>query len=96
MNQRGNVSYSKKIGILGLLFVFLLVGCVKKGAKTAKEDAQLQETSAVVSVEGAELHYVIEGKGTPLHCSRSFGERTPHIVSGVEKSFQVCLYGLKA
>jgi proline iminopeptidase len=41
------------------------MGCVKKGAKTAKEDAQHQETSGVVSVEGAELHYVIEGKGTP-------------------------------
>jgi len=45
--------------------VFILVGCAKKGAQTAKEDAQHQETSGVVSVEGAELHYVVEGKGTP-------------------------------
>ena len=65
MNRRGNAINSKKIGILGLLIVFLFVGCAKKGAKTAKEDAQHQEASAVVSVEGAELHYVIEGKGTP-------------------------------
>jgi proline iminopeptidase len=65
MNQRGIVSHSKKIGILGLLIVFMLVGCAKKGATTAKEDAQRQKTSGIVSVEGAELHYVIEGKGTP-------------------------------
>src|SRR4030042_1184949 len=54
-----------KILILSLLVVFILVGCAKKGAQTAKEDAQHQETSGVVSVEGAELHYVVEGKGTP-------------------------------
>jgi proline iminopeptidase len=54
-----------KILILSLFIVFFLVGCAKKEAKTAKEDAQHQETSGVVSVEGAELHYVIEGKGTP-------------------------------
>jgi proline iminopeptidase len=65
MNQRGIVRHSNIIRILGLLVVFLLVGCSKKGANTAKEDAQHQETSGVVSVEGAELHYVIEGKGTP-------------------------------
>jgi proline iminopeptidase len=56
---------SQKIVNLGLLIVFLLAGCAKKGAKTDKEDAQHQETSGVVSVEGAELHFVIEGKGTP-------------------------------
>ena len=65
MNQRINVSNNQKIFILSLLIVFILVGCVKKGDKTAKEAAQHQETSGVVSVEGAELHYVIEGKGIP-------------------------------
>jgi proline iminopeptidase len=65
MNQEVNVSNSQKILILSLLIVFILVGCAKKGDKIAKEDAQHQETSGVVSVEGAELHYVIEGKGTP-------------------------------
>jgi len=65
MNQGINVSNNQKILILSLLIVFILVGCAKKGAKTTKEDAQHQETSGVVSVEGAELHYVIEGKGTP-------------------------------
>jgi proline iminopeptidase len=43
----------------------ILVGCAKKGTETTKEDAQNQETSGVVSVEGAELHYIIEGKGIP-------------------------------
>jgi proline iminopeptidase len=42
----------------------MFVGCAKKEAKTTKEEAQYQETSGVVSVEDAELHYVIEGKGT--------------------------------
>ena len=65
MDQGVNVSNSHKILILSLLFVLILVGCAKKGAETTKEDAQHQETSGVVSVEGAELHYVIEGKGTP-------------------------------
>jgi proline iminopeptidase len=65
MNQRGNVSNSQKILILSLLIVSLLVGCAKKGTETTKENAQNQETSGVVSVEGAELHYIIEGKGIP-------------------------------
>ena len=65
MHQGINASNSQKILILSLLIVFILVGCAKKGDKIAKEDAQQQETSGVVSVEGAELHYVIEGKGTP-------------------------------
>lgn len=65
MNQRGNVSNNQKILVLSLLIVSLLVGCAKKGTETTKEDAQNQETSGVVSVEGAELHYIIEGKGIP-------------------------------
>lgn len=65
MNQGVNVSNNQKILILSLLIVFILVGCAKKEAKTAKGVSQHQETSGVVSVEGAELHYVIEGKGTP-------------------------------
>lgn len=65
MNQRGNVSNSQKILVLSLLIVSILVGCAKKGTETTKKDAQNQETSGVVSVEGAELHYIIEGKGTP-------------------------------
>ena len=65
MNQRGNVSNNQKILVLRLLIVFMLVGCAKKGTETTKEDAQNQETSGVVSVEGAELHYIIEGKGIP-------------------------------
>jgi len=65
MNQRGNVSNSQKILVLSLLIVSILVGCAKKGTETIKEDAQNQETAGVVSVEGAELHYIIEGKGIP-------------------------------
>lgn len=61
----GEVSNRKKMGILGLLLVSLYLGCAKNGGKAANENAQQQEASAVVSVEGAELHYVIEGKGTP-------------------------------
>ena len=65
MNQRGNVSNIQRILVLSLLIMSILVGCAKKGTETTKEDAQNQETSGVVSVEGAELHYIIEGKGTP-------------------------------
>jgi len=54
-----------KILILSLFIVFLLAGCAKEEARTAKEVSQQKGTSGVVSVEGAELHYVIEGKGTP-------------------------------
>lgn len=65
MNQRRGVSLNKKIKLLSLLILCILVGCGKNGAKKAREDTQYQETSGVVSVEGAELHYVIEGNGTP-------------------------------
>src|SRR4030043_1258436 len=65
MNQRVNMNHNLKILIWSLFIAFLLVGCAKKGAKTAKGVSQQEETSGVVSVEGAELHYVIEGKGTP-------------------------------
>jgi proline iminopeptidase len=65
MNQGAKVSSKQRILILSISVVFLLVRCGKKGAKTGNDDALQQETSGVVSVEGAELHYVIEGKGTP-------------------------------
>jgi proline iminopeptidase len=54
-----------KIFILSSFFVFLIVGCAKEEAKTAEGASQQEDTSAIVSVEGAELHYVIEGKGRP-------------------------------
>jgi len=60
-----NAGINNKFPILGLLFISIIVGCAKKGTKTAEAEAPYQETSGVVSVEGAELHYVIEGKGTP-------------------------------
>ena len=44
--------------------LFLLTGCTK-GERTNKKDTLRQETLGVVSVEGAELHYVVEGKGIP-------------------------------
>jgi proline iminopeptidase len=65
MNRGVNVSNKQKTLALGIFIVFIFVGCVKKGSKTANEDALYKGTSGVVSVEGAELHYVIEGKGTP-------------------------------
>jgi len=65
MNQDVNMGDNQKVLILGMLIVLMLVGCAKKGAKTTKGDDQHQQTSGVVSVEGAELHYVIEGTGTP-------------------------------
>ncbi|MDP2886045.1 MAG: alpha/beta hydrolase [Ignavibacteria bacterium] len=46
--------------------VFLIAGCAKEEAKSVKEeDANIEKSTGVVSVEGAELHYVVEGKGTP-------------------------------
>jgi hypothetical protein len=65
LNRRVNVSNKQRFLILGMFIVFLLVGCAQKGARTGTEDAQRQETSGVVLVEGAGLHYLIEGKGTP-------------------------------
>jgi proline iminopeptidase len=65
MNQEVNMNNNLKTLILSLFMVFLLVGCAKKGAKTSKGTSQQEGTSGVVSVEGAELHYVIEGKGIP-------------------------------
>src|SRR4030043_2389867 len=65
MNQRVNMNHNLKILIWSLFIVFLPVGCAKKGAKTSKGTSQQEGTSGVVSVEGAELHYVIEGKGIP-------------------------------
>jgi proline iminopeptidase len=54
-----------KILILSSLIIFLLGGCAKEEAKTAKGVSQQKETYGVVPVEGAELHYVVEGKGIP-------------------------------
>jgi hypothetical protein len=51
--------------MLSSFIVFFIVGCAKEEAKKAKGVPQQEETSGIVSVEGAELHYVIEGKGTP-------------------------------
>ncbi len=65
MNQRANVHHSQKVLILSLLIVLMLAGCAKKGTNTAKEDDKHQESSGIVPAEGAELHYVIEGKGIP-------------------------------
>jgi len=64
MNQWANVSSKQRIIILSISIVFLLMGCTK-GAITSNEDTLQQGTSGIVSVESAELHYVIEGKGTP-------------------------------
>jgi proline iminopeptidase len=65
MKLGANMSINRKFLFLDLIFILIVVGCAKKGTKPAEADARYQETSGVVSVEGAELHYVIEGKGTP-------------------------------
>lgn len=65
MNQEMSVGNKQKVLFLSLLIVAIFMGCAKKGAKTAKKDDIHQESSGVISVEGAELHYVIEGKGIP-------------------------------
>jgi proline iminopeptidase len=59
------MGYIERTLFLSLLIVIILAGCVKKGDQTAEAYAQSQVTSGVVSVEGAALHYVMEGKGTP-------------------------------
>jgi proline iminopeptidase len=50
---------------LSLLIVIMLAGRANKGEQTTQTHDQSQVTSGVVLVEGAELHYVIEGNGTP-------------------------------
>ena len=52
-----------RIIVCYLFFLLLIDGCAKQEEKTAKEDAQPEKSSGIVSVEGAELHYVIEGNG---------------------------------
>jgi len=58
VNQGVSVNNNQRILILSFLIAIILIGCAEKGAKTGKEDVQHQETSGVVSAEGAELHYV--------------------------------------
>ncbi len=65
LNRWANVGNKQRFLILGMLIGFLLMGCAQKGAETSDENARLQDTSGVVLVEGAGLHYLIEGKGTP-------------------------------
>ncbi|MGB7296325.1 MAG: alpha/beta hydrolase [Candidatus Aminicenantales bacterium] len=50
---------------MSFFIVFLLMGCTKKETQTANEVSQQEECSGIVSVEGAELHYIIEGNGIP-------------------------------
>lgn len=54
-----------RIIICYLFFLLLIAGCAKQEVKTAKEDAKPEKSSGIVSVESAELHYVIEGNGIP-------------------------------
>lgn len=51
------------IGIVAL--TLLVSGCAPKAGRPAARVEQPQATSGVVAVEGAELHYVIEGEGIP-------------------------------
>lgn len=54
-----------RIFLYSLVSLLLLNGCTKREDKTVKEKAKIEKSSGVVSVESAELHYVMEGKGTP-------------------------------
>ena len=54
-----------RILTLSFFIVFLLMGCTKKETQTANEVSQQEECSGIVSVEGAGLHYIIEGNGIP-------------------------------
>jgi proline iminopeptidase len=65
MDQELHMGNRRKTLFLSLLIIIILAGCGKKGDKSAKVHAQSHVTSGIVLVEGAELHYVIEGKGTP-------------------------------
>jgi proline iminopeptidase len=60
-----SMNHHLKIFVLSSFFVFIIAGCAKEEAKTAKGASQQEKTSGVVPVGGAELHYIIEGKGTP-------------------------------
>jgi len=46
--------------------MFMVAGCTKQEDKLAKEEAKIDKSSGFISVDGAELRYVMEGKGTPL------------------------------
>jgi proline iminopeptidase len=65
MSQRAQTNHRRRSFILIYLIALSLVGCGQDGEETSEEAAQGQETSGIVSVEGAELHYFIEGKGIP-------------------------------
>jgi len=54
-----------RILTLSFFIVFLLIGCGNKETKTAKEGSQQEASSGIVSVEGAALHYIIQGEGIP-------------------------------
>lgn len=54
-----------RILTLSFFIVFLLIECARKETQTAKEGSQQEASSGIVSVEGAELHYIIEGNGIP-------------------------------
>ncbi len=54
-----------RILILSVSILLLIAGCGEQEERLAAEEAEMEKSSGFVSVEGAELHYVIEGKGTP-------------------------------
>lgn len=54
-----------RILLYSLASLLLLNGCANQEDKAVKEKVKIEKSSGIVSVEGAELHYVIEGKGIP-------------------------------
>ena len=49
-----------RIFLYNLVSPIFLNGCAKQEDKTVKEKAKIEKSSGVVSVESAELHYVIQ------------------------------------
>ena len=65
MDRRVSGRGVRRILFLSLLILPISGGCAFQGAETAKKEPPRRQTSGIVPVEGAELHYVIEGEGTP-------------------------------
>ena len=56
----------KQLLVLATVFVLALAGCAPTGEQVAETGLEADGRAGVIAVEGARLHYKIEGSGIPL------------------------------